>query len=262
MWVCARKVTQACCLLKSYVLVGCPWISEIKSNVKAQPAPETVKTHVNITLTHFALENHSWGFQVLLESPWSFRRTSVSVQKSASWERITHCTLINLGHWNGTMSAWLILNNRTQWKSDIPAGSEAAENGDSSACISHWASSPHPVPGHAEPNCIQNLLQNLMGDMNCPGDDKAPGDFKDFLQLWFHQNRSRFISAVSGILGNLKLQENPLGLLSLIWNLTFDSAAQTLFGFYSSLPCNWMKLSSFGRVSGFNQIFTDMNSET
>lgn len=210
-------------------------------------------------LTHFALENHLWGFQILLESPWSFRKTSV--QKSAFWEWITHCTLINLGHWNGMINTWLILNNHTQWKSNVPPGSEAADD-DSSACTSHWASSPHPVPCHNKPNYTQNFLQNLMADTNCPGDVKALGDFKEFLQLCFHKNRSRFISAVSEILGNLKLQETPLGLLSLIWNLTFDSAAQTLFGFYSSLPCNWMKLGSFGWVSGFNQIFTDMNSET
>lgn len=56
------------------------------------------------------------------------------------------------------------------------------------------------------------------------------------------------------------MQETTSGLL--LWILTFDSAAQTLPGFYIGLPHNWMKLSSFSWVYGFNQILIYMNSET
>lgn len=43
-------------------------------------------------------------------------------------EWITCCTFINPGCGNGRVNTWLILSNHSQWKSDIPAGSEAAKN--------------------------------------------------------------------------------------------------------------------------------------
>ena len=39
---------------------------------------------------------------------------------------------------------------------------------------------------------------------------------KQTQKLWIYKNRSKVISAVSEILGDLKLQETPLGLLSFI----------------------------------------------
>lgn len=128
---------------------------------------------------------------------------------------IARLSLINPECLNVMINTRLILNNHTQWKSYIPAGTKSSQEWQgSSAHDNHWAGRLHQVhinpTGHRlqkNPAVFPAKLKML----------KYSGMLRPLKKKkWIYKKRSKVISAVSEILGNLNLQETPLGLLSFI----------------------------------------------